>query len=85
MIRSRSRRLPLSARITGVTTIAARRSGNLKKKTILLPIFNADGGHIYLVFFLSLLSSPFFLSFFFFSFWVGLRFLAPLIIRPLKR
>ena len=76
----------MSARITGVTTIAARRSGNLKKKTILLPIFNADGGHIYLVFFLSLLSSPFFLSFFFFfSFWVGLRFLAPLIIRPLKR
>ena len=83
MIRSRSRRLPLSARITGVTTIAARRSGNLKKKTILLLIFNADGCHIYFVF-LSLLSSPFFL-FFFFSFWVGLRFLAPLIIRPLKR
>lgn len=84
MIRSRSRRLPLSARITGLTTIAARRSGNLKKKTILLPIFNANGCHIYLVFFVLAFFS--FLSFFFFfSFWVGLRFLAPLIIRPLKR
>ena len=59
----------MSARITGVTTIAARRSGNLKKKTILLPIFNADGGHIYLVFFFVLAFFSF-LSFFLFFFFL---------------
>ena len=83
----RSRRLPLSAWITGVTTVAARRSKNLKKKTIFLQPSTLMAVmfvcFVFFVLFLSLLSSPFFLFvfvlFFFLFGWVlGL-------IRPLKR
>ena len=75
-----------------MTTVAARRSKNLKKKTIFLQPSTLMAVmfvcFVFFVLFLSLLSSPFFLFVFvfvFFSFWVGLRFPAPLIIRPLKR